>query len=209
LRKLAPKAGDFDRLIEDATTPEDGQTTETHRALLDLQPRGIVTWNYDDAHENSLQERGQCWKVLDPWNESLLVAIRSGLREPFLLKAHGSVGNRTLSGEDLTPYHSVVLSSESYRDIAVRQPAYRGFMQHIFTNFNLLIVGFGMADPDFDLLLGQVFGQYGFSIQTHVLIRVASEQEETKGQEVRLRRDHGIRTLYTSAITQNRPLSIT
>src|SRR5205809_4931657 len=103
------------------------------------------------------------------------------MADTFLVKAHGSIGVN--DGRD----YSVVLTAESYRDLFVKQPAYRAFLQHVFTNFNMLIVGFGMADPDFDLLLHDVLSQFGSPLQNHVLIRSAGQQQEMKGQEVLLR----------------------
>jgi hypothetical protein len=185
---------EFDSRVKRAVTPEPGQTSEAHRAILDLRPRGVITWNYDDAHETALAERNLDWgQPLLPWDEQGLIdAIRISLATPFLLKAHGSI-----SADDTREY-SVVLTAESYRDLFVRQPAYRAFLQHLFTNFSMLIVGFGMADPDFDLLLRDVFSQFGSPLQNHVLIRSAGQLEEMKGQEVLLRRSYGIRTLYIS-----------
>jgi len=193
LRKFFPE-GEFDRRVKRAVTPEPGQTSETHRAIVELLPRGIVTWNYDDAHENALVEKQLHWgKPLMPWDEQRLThGIRTSIAEPFLLKAHGSISEE--SGRE----YSVILTSESYRDLFVREPAYRAFLQHLFTNFNMLIVGFGMADPDFDLLLHDVFAQFGSPIQNHVLIRSATQEGEMQGQEVLLRRLYGIQTLYIS-----------
>ena len=109
--------------------------------------------------------------------------LKGNLSKPFLLKAHGTFDKR----------ETMVLTSESYRDLFNRYPYYKAFIQHIFTNYQLLIVGFGLSDPDFDILLQNMFSTFGSPIQEHVVIKHKS-QKSPKDTLYRLR--YGLNFLY-------------
>lgn len=201
----------FDRAIRTALTPAKKQPpvvvtshNELHDALINLRPRGIITYNVDSEHERALQRRklSDNWQVLIPNTKDgelkLGNLIRHGLRQRFLLKAHGSIDS----------VDSIVFTFDSYRDLIERNPVYRSFFQNVFTNFSLLIVGFGLSDLDFDLFKQTVALQFGSPLQRHVAIRLKPSQQkgETKkafqmraareyGEEVALRRRFGICTL--------------
>jgi hypothetical protein len=179
------RADRFDSRLRELVTPEDGETSEAHRALAELTPRGYLTFNYDDAHENAVGLTTMVLPPLVPSDEKgLRGVLQTRFAQPFLLKAHGSLH----SPEPL------VLSYESYRDLFVRQPAYRAFVQSLLTNFHLLIVGFGLSDPDFDLFVGSMASQFGSPLHEHVVIRHSTH--DRSAQEIELRRRYGIHTLY-------------
>jgi len=184
LRRAAGR--NFDQQVRRANTPAAGTFTETHESVLSLRPRGIVTFNYDDAHESAARKGGNSLRVLLPTLEAgLRTALREKLQHPFLLKAHGSIRSK----------EPLVLTYESYRNLLVRQPAYRAFLQTILVDFHLLIVGFGLADPDFDLFLSTTASVFGSPLQEHIVINKIGG---SSSREVELRRRYGIRTLYVN-----------
>jgi hypothetical protein len=188
LREASPEK--FDEALLSAVTSKPGATSDTHLALCGLRPRGVMTFNYDSAHEAAAEGAGFEYKVLTPAVEDqqeVVNVLADGFSVPFLLKAHGSIGR---------PSDSLILTAESYRELVVRRPAYRALVQHIFTEFHLLIVGFGMSDPDFDLLIDTLVDAYGAPIRDSVVIR--HRREEGPG-EVLLRRRYGISTLYVDS----------
>lgn len=71
---------------------------------------------------------------------------------------------------------SMVLTRESYRNLLNKYPYYKAFIQHVFTNYQLLIIGFGMSDPDFDSLLQNIFSVFGSPIQEHIVIKHKNEK---------------------------------
>lgn len=176
----------FDKLLRAAVTHKSRDTSDTHRALLELHPRGILTFNYDLAHENSFprQRSKEKWNVILPWQEDKLRgALESRCESPFLLKAHGSLKDKE---------HPLVLTYEAYRELLVKHPLYRTFVQNLLINFNLLIVGFGLSDPDFDQFIESLSAQVGAPLRTHIVIR--HKDQTAKENYLRLR--FGIRTLY-------------
>lgn len=163
-----------------------GETSLTHKRILDLHPKGILTYNYDSAHENAIAQNpcGGKWKIILPSdNVQIIDLLKHNLNEQFLLKMHGSVDQKS----------SMVLTRESYRDLFVKYPFYKSFMQQIFTNYHLLIVGFGMSDPDFEMLLQNVFSTFGSPVQEHIVIK----HIDTKtSKDVMYRLRYGLNFLY-------------
>lgn len=153
----------FNKALCDSVNLKEGETTDVHRGLLALEPKGILTYNYDVAHENAIKEsRNSTYLTILPSdNEKIINLIKNNMQEPFLFKMHGSVSE----------VESLVLTKESYRNLFIKYPYYKAFIQHIFTNYRLLIVGFGLSDPDFELLLKDVFSIFGSPIQEHVVIK--------------------------------------
>lgn len=154
----------FNQCFAKSIKLEEGACSDTHKQLLKLCPNGIITYNYDNAHENAMEAMGEekDWTVLEPGDENKIKEIIfNRFKCKFLLKAHGTVGK-----ED-----NMVLTRESYRDLFVKYPAYKAFLQNLFTNYQLLIVGFGFSDPDFDLLIKDIFSAYGSPIQKHIVIK--------------------------------------
>ncbi|MZP31402.1 hypothetical protein GTO91_17035 [Heliobacterium undosum] len=177
---------EFDSWFKEFVLLKDGAHSDTHKALLDVSPRGILTFNYDDAHENTIRKFGDIkeWDKILPEEESLLSeSLRDQIRRPFLLKGHGCISD----------IKSIVLTNESYRDLFVRYPTYRAFVQNILTNFNLLIVGFRLSDPDFDLFTQEIATRYGSPIREHVAFM--HEKEISRSQEIILKRRYGIHLL--------------
>lgn len=197
---------DFDTAIRNAVRPADKQPKEVeasqkaiHDALLNVQPRGIVTLNYDDLHERALTRREELpsWTQLVPGETSsdaqMAELLRDGLRSPFLLKAHGSIARRG----------PLVLSYETYRTLLGKDPAYRAFVQYLLTHHSLVIVGFGLSDPDFDLFFDTTAVQFGSPLQTHVLITRGPNSPRggvaaARGREAMLRLRYGIVTHHVS-----------
>ena len=176
----------FLKALADSVDLMPNETSLTHKRILDLYPQGILTYNYDSAHENAIAQnsnRGKWSIVLPSDNAQIINILKQNLSEQFLLKMHGSVDQKS----------SMVLTRESYRDLFIKYPFYKSFMQQIFTNHHLLIVGFRMSDPDFEMLLQNVFSTFGSPIQEHIVIKHINEKT-AKDTMYRLR--YGLNFLY-------------
>lgn len=183
LRKAKDKPEDFDKAFRAMVTSEPGEYSVVHEVLLQLQPRGIVTFNYDSAHESSIGGLFK-YELLTPTDEAKFIALlQKQCADFFLLKAHGSTAQET----------NLVLTAEDYRDLLAKSPSYRAFLQYLFANFSFLIVGFGMDDPDFDELLLTVMQQFGSPVHRHVLLK---HEKDKNTFDIVLRRWYGIHSLY-------------
>lgn len=165
-----------------------GATSSTHTQLLYLEPRGILTYNYDIAHENAIKKAGYSdkWEIILPSdNGAIINALQNNLHKQFLFKMHGSILDQ----------NSMVLTRESYRDLLVKFPYYKSFIQQILTNYQLLIIGFGFSDPDFEMLLQDMFSTFGSPIQEHLVIKKISEKSS---KDVIYRLRYGLNYLYVN-----------
>ncbi|MCM1262514.1 MAG: SIR2 family protein [Butyrivibrio sp.] len=178
---------EFLQVLKESADLANNTTSDVHKALLELSPRGILTYNYDVAHENAINEADERdkWSIVLPFeNDKIADIIRKNFTEQFLFKAHGTVDDE----------NTMVLTRESYREL-FNNPYYKAFMQYIFTNFQLLIIGFGLSDPDFDMLLQNIFSVFGSPIQEHIVIK--HKDEKTKNDTLyRLR--YGLNFIYVN-----------
>lgn len=175
----------LDTLVDSVDLKPD-ETSQTHMQLLNLSPRGILTYNYDIAHENAIQKAdcGDKWeRILPSGNAAVIEALKNDLHKQFLFKMHGSVDDK----------ESMVLTRESYRDLLVKYPYYKFFIQQILTNYQLLIIGFGFSDPDFEMLLQDLFSTFGSPIQEHIVIR---HIDDRSSKDVIYRLRYGLHYLY-------------
>jgi hypothetical protein len=127
--------------------------TEAHRLIALTDYRGLITTNYDRLLETVItQERGWTPNVILPDSVSALgVALFNP--ELFIFKVHGDIGSS----------ESIVLSKRDYDRLIVRSPQVRSFLQAIFLNYTVLFVGYGLRDPDFQLIaneLNLIFDRY-------------------------------------------------
>ncbi len=176
----------FLQALADSVDLQEGATSLAHRRLLELQPVGILTYNYDCAHENAIAQDPACgkWETLLPSdNDRIVEILKQTLGARFLFKMHGTADRRS----------SLVLTRETYRDLFTRYPYYKPFLQQILTNHHLLIVGFGMSDPDFETLLRDVFSTFGSPIQEHIVIKHIKTKS---AQDTLYRLRYGLNFLY-------------
>jgi hypothetical protein len=185
IRSSAPDG--FDRRFRAAITEAPGQCGSTHVRLLDLLPRGILTFNYDGGHETACARRGLDYALLNPTDDGCDDDFRQALEQQldrfFVLKAHGS-------SDSLRP---LVLTTTEYRNLLAKNPSFRAFVQNLFTNFSFVMVGYGLDDPDFDLFVRTMAEQFGAPVQRHVVLRLAAQRRRREEVERHL---YGIRTLH-------------
>ena len=191
LRAVAPT--EFDTAFRTAVTNADGSYSETHQVVLDLQPAGILTFNYDSGHENAGSAANRPLMPILPGDELALRAALTSRARPFYLKAHGSLSSAA----------ELVLTEASYRELFVRAPAYRAFVQNVLTNFNLVFVGFRLSDPDFDLFVDTMANQFGSPLHDHVAV---FHQKDRTVHDIALRRRYGIHVLYVNDFRDIPPL---
>lgn len=175
---------DFKKTIIQLTKPGPGLTTPEHSKISSLQPRGIVTFNYDSGHENSFSPPYIPNAIVPEDKKEMLELLQLRFNKPFLFKAHGSIDVRS----------SVILTYTDYRELIHLNPEYTAFLQYIITNFNLVFYGFGLSDLDFDLFIHEIVAKFGSPIHKHVIIKRKKDSELAK--DILHKRRYGIHPLY-------------
>ena len=202
LRNANPKI--FDEELLKIVTPEGDQTTNVHRAIRDMNPCGIMTYNYDNGHEmawvekekqkekeaqkenNAQGEEEKAYTLIVPsMKEEIRGLIEKGFdsEKHLILKAHGSTDKE----------NSLVLTSESYSDLFTKYSYYKTLVQDILLHHQMLIVGFGMQDPDFDRVIQDLFTTFGGPIQKHVVIMHENTQSK---KDILYTQNYGFQYLY-------------
>lgn len=191
LIRHAVGAAEFHRAVVELTTPPAGAYSALHRLIEDLEPLGIVTFNYDMGHENAYRAAHpgaglQLKRALYSDEEKLRELLAGDFESRFLLKAHGSI----------TRPRTVVLDRQSYREIMARQPGYRAFLNHVLTRFNALIVGFGLTDPDFDDVLETFAENFGGGVRDHIYIWKRGQRADEQARAIVLQRRYGLACIF-------------
>ena len=169
---------------------------EKHANIVSLHPRGIITFNYDKCHENAFNAgNSKLSKLLYSDSDELKTHLNNNFDETILIKAHGCVSDP----------NSLVLTSSSYYNVLNTYRTYRAVMQHIMSRFTVLIVGFGLRDRDFDVMLQSLEKDFGSSVQDHIVIleydkNDTSEKNQLKIAEIAaLEAQYGIKPLYVKS----------
>jgi hypothetical protein len=114
--------------------------TETHTSLLKLRPSGVITTNYDtlaDGAYGQILGRGPAVFENDPPS---LLAVQASTE--FVCHFHGMVEGRG----------TTVLGAQSYRQFYGGTTGPRDCVRQLLMRYNVLYVGFGHADLDFEHL---------------------------------------------------------
>lgn len=136
--------------LKSETTPARG-FGELHTTLLALRPTGVITTNYDSLAEGAYgQVLGRGPALFDNDAASLLAVQASA---EFVCHFHGTVGGRG----------TLVLGAQSYRQYYDGTSGPRDCIRQLLMRYNVLYVGFGHHDLDFELLCQGVLDQLNVS----------------------------------------------
>jgi hypothetical protein len=185
--------GDYRDAVVRLTTAADDARTTLHDLIEDLEPLGIITFNYDLGHENAYRarrrDRHRMHRAIYSDERKLRAVIAEDFRSRFLLKAHGCISRPK----------TIVLDRASYREVMARQPGYRAFAHHVLARFSALIVGFGLNDPDFEDLLQSFEASFGGGVGEHVYIWKRGQREDEEARALVLRRRYGLVCIFVDS----------
>jgi hypothetical protein len=117
-----------------------------HKAVLKIDPKIIITTNYDDIYDKYCREG----EAIDGYNvcryyESHLVSdLRSPVRQ--IIKAHGCVSD---------PSKIVLTRSQYFKEKLNFSNFYR-VLDSLFLTNTLFFIGYSLSDPDIQLVLENV-----------------------------------------------------
>lgn len=125
------------------------ETSEAHKQLISLNPRMLITTNYDHLIEDSYASIiGRNLTVMK-YTEADYVQRR--LQEhsdsrPFLFKIHGDI-------EDAA---NIVLSETDYRRLLYDSHGYKSILSSLFLHYVVVFIGFALNDPELVQTLQQI-----------------------------------------------------
>lgn len=119
------------------------QPSAIHRVVADLDPKIVVTTNYDTIYETYCQhgDARNGYNVCLYYEKHAINDIRSDIR--CIIKAHGSV----------TDPSNAILTRASYFEAKRAHPEFYAVLDALFLVSTILFVGAGLNDPDIQLVL--------------------------------------------------------
>jgi hypothetical protein len=137
-QELREQLGDtvLSRFITETFDPDAIIPSRVQEHLSVVPFRGFITTNYDNLLERAYVNvmRHQLHPVLADAHTSLEQLLK---RNPFFLKLHG----------DLEVPSSIVLAYRDYLRL-VSEPGFQALLDGIFSEFTVLMVGYGLTDLD-------------------------------------------------------------
>ncbi len=136
-------SADFTRIVRGQFVQPRFSKSAVHLSVLNLDPKVVVTTNYDDIYDSfcrtGLARDG--YNVCKYYEEHLVNDLRSPVR--LIVKAHGCVSD---------PSRIVLTRSQYFRE-RQRHATFYSVLDALFLTNTVLFVGYGLSDPDIQLLL--------------------------------------------------------
>lgn len=134
---------DFASYIREVMAEPRYQASDIHEYVLNLDPKIVVTTNYDEIYDNycrSGKEQG-LYNVCKYYETHLVSDLRSPVRQ--IIKAHGCI----------TDPSKIVLTRSQYFLERQNHSNFYKVLDALFLTNTLLFLGYGLSDPDIQLML--------------------------------------------------------
>ena len=134
---------EFTRVVRDLLVKPKFLHSKVHEAILEIDPKVVVTTNYDDVYDNYCRS-GQAqdgYNVCKYYDDHLVNDLRSPIR--LVLKSHGCI----------TDVSKIVLTRSSYFKQKQMHPNFFSVLDALFVTNTILFIGYRINDPDIQLIL--------------------------------------------------------
>ena len=141
-----------DRCLRDIIKKPGIKPGDAHNLVSNIPWAAVLTSNYDSLIEDAYNPP-KVGKKIEAYSRSGINLALSDLRygRSFIFKVHGDINNPG----------SIILSDRDYLRMSYLDPAYRSFLEAIFSCYTVLFVGYGAADPDLNGVLERLSTIYG------------------------------------------------
>ncbi|MFH1976989.1 MAG: SIR2 family protein [Pseudomonadota bacterium] len=136
-------AADFARVVRQSFVVPRYSPSLVHEAVLEIDPKILVTTNYDDIYDNYCRTgmAHDGYNVCKYYDQHLVNDLRSPVR--LVIKAHGCVSD---------PSRIVLTRSQYFRERQGHGAFYQ-VMDALFLTNTVFFVGYSLSDPDIQLIL--------------------------------------------------------
>jgi hypothetical protein len=134
---------DFASYMREVMAEPKFQPSIIHEQILNVDPKIVVTTNYDDIYDNyckSGKEQG-LYNVCKYYESHLVSDLRSPVRQ--IIKAHGCISDPS----------KIVLTRSQYFRERQNYPNFYRVLDALFLTNTLLFIGYSLSDPDIQLVL--------------------------------------------------------
>lgn len=161
---------DFASYIREVMAEPRYKASDIHEHVLNLDPKIVVTTNYDDIYDNyckSGMEQG-LYNVCKYYESHLVSDLRSPVRQ--IIKAHGCI----------TDPSKIVLTRSQYFQERQNYPNFYKVLDALFLTNTLLFLGYSLSDPDIQLMLENSNITYKASHPHYALVEEGMEESIKK-----------------------------
>jgi hypothetical protein len=142
---LIPKA-DYSKFVRDELELPKYQPSKIHEIVLELDPKIIVTTNYDKIYDNycTFGSASDGYNISKYYEHHLISDLRSPIRT--IIKAHGCISDPS----------KIVLTKSQYFRARKDYPNFYKILDALFLTHTILFIGYSINDPDIQLILENV-----------------------------------------------------
>lgn len=133
----------FARILRSEFSAPRYSPSEIHKSILAIDPKIVVTTNYDDIYDNYCRtgDAAAGYNTCTYYDSHLINDLRSPIRT--IIKAHGCISNPA----------KVVLTKHHFFKAKQEAPNFFKILDALFLTNTLLFIGYSLSDPDIQLLL--------------------------------------------------------
>lgn len=159
---------DFYSVIENMDKEYRIDNNEWYNKISFLNPRVIITTNYDSFLERHLNDKNDsAYSIYSPRNDQDISGISRNikLKNHVFLKIHGGINNESIE--------NIVITQSDYSRNIRKNPGYYRLLQSLLDTRVFLFIGYSMGDPDFQLLLHNTLNDNPISnksLKTHYML---------------------------------------
>jgi hypothetical protein len=146
------------------------QPSSVHRSVLKMDPKIVITTNYDDIYEKycATGDAAAGYNACRYYDTHLINDLRSPVRS--IIKAHGCVTDLSRS----------VLTRHQYFKARQEASNFYKILDALFITHTLFFIGYSLSDPDIQLLLENTNITAPSAHQHYAVIRQGSMHEALK-----------------------------
>lgn len=136
-------SADFTRIIRELFVTPRYQASSIHESILKIDPKIVVTTNYDDIYDNYCRTgmAREGYNICKYYEKHLVADLRSPVR--LVVKAHGCVSDPS----------QIILSRSQYFKERQNNNTFYSVLDALFLTHTLLFIGYSISDPDIQLVL--------------------------------------------------------
>ena len=111
-------------------------SSNIHEKIFDLNPKYVITTNWDNILENTIEQNGHIYDII----KSDADLVKSILPRK-LLKVHGDFSS-----------HNIVFKEDDYLQYSDNFPLIENFLKHILSSYTILFLGYSYSDYDLKII---------------------------------------------------------
>lgn len=116
--------------------PLHASSSEIHEKIFELNPKYVITTNWDNILENTIEQNGHIYDII----KSDADLVKSILPRK-LLKVHGDFSS-----------HNIVFREDDYLQYSDNFPLVENFLKHILSSYTILFLGYSYSDYDLKII---------------------------------------------------------